>query len=174
VQEGRLAGCDAVLGLDNMFANVCDLCMISISGQGIKHMTQGRLELEGMISKRGFGCFMFLVLALPTIIFGVVVSSVFAGFWLRHAYAGIEFYHSSESRGAFHIAFDSTLISATGIAICACIFAVRCRPPRYPSHRDAAVFVLWSNLFVLIVAVLLSALSTIFLELPGWDQIKGG
>ena len=119
------------------------------------------------------GCCLSLVLVLLTGILAWLTTTILAAVWLRYAYANVEFYHSSVSRGGFHIAFDAFVLSVIPSAVCSILFFIRSGTYSFISWKRAKAFFIRSFVLIWLIATIITFLLTVFYELPSWGVIKG-
>ena len=117
----------------------------------------------------GVGCSAMLVLVPPALLLNSVTSSLLLRGWLSISYSGVEFFHSSESRGGFRLL--SVALILTLLACLVCVIAYLRRQPT--TLRKDAWFLAWLFVLLWVVVSMIQFANIVFFELPRWQQIVG-
>ncbi len=119
----------------------------------------------------GYGCLAIGALGVVTLVLNVATALLFVRLWLAYAYKGVEFYHSSASRGGFHVALNVAALTSLG---CIGVGMAFYRRPVSASYRGTVLFLCRAFAVVCLVVSLIEFAWIVFDELPQWEPVRGG
>ncbi len=117
----------------------------------------------------------FAILSMATLVLLTLTSLLATRVCLEIGWKHLEFYHSSESRGLWHISLYSLLTFVLGDFVLCAVSVLRFRHRlgiasrrstfRYMARSFATLWLVLSVALIFVIA---------FYELPYWEQVRGG